>query len=599
MKFRTRLLLISGLAVAGAVALVTGAVSISARRAFESADQTRREALLDQFRRELDTQGADIGGKVARIAASDAVTRIAIEATRLEPDYSPWLNEAQSQAETFSLEFLDILTAAGDIVSSAHWPARFGYRSDWVNVPADAEEPKAFLIRIATPDGMATGLVAARASSAGAGRVYVAGGERLDAAFLASLHLAPGARVFLAWSPKEILGIGQAIAQPERLAPLVERVLASGKAATAVVQWTGDRTSAESFYGLPLARGANVLGVLMVGNSLRQEVLLEQSILRTGVIVGASGILLGVLLGWWVTERVTRPVELLAAGARSISSGDWNVRVEANSDDELGDLGRAFNHMTEQLIEQRDRALQAERVAAWRELARRLAHELKNPLFPLQITVENLQRARVSAQEQFEEIFRESTQTLLEELAQLNTIIGRFSDFARMPPPVLQPVNVNQLVEGVMKLFQAELSKDAQFSISGARRIEPRVDLDPSLPLIPADAEQLGRALRNLVLNAMDAMPEGGILSVRTRVCEAGVQIEVSDSGQGLTAEECERLFTPYYTTKQHGTGLGLAIVQSVVSDHHGRISVTSEPGKGATFVLELPSQAVAAGSAA
>jgi signal transduction histidine kinase len=134
-----------------------------------------------------------------------------------------------------------------------------------------------------------------------------------------------------------------------------------------------------------------------------------------------------------------------------------------------------------------------------------------------------------------------------------------------------------------MKLFEAELSSN------GARKIEVRSELDSSIPPIPADSEQLGRALRNLVLNAMDAMPEGGRLRVRTGASETGVQIEVSDSGQGLTAEECERLFTPYYTTKLHGTGLGLAIVQSVVSDHHGRISVTSEPGRGAAFVLDLP----------
>jgi signal transduction histidine kinase len=589
MKFRTRLLLISGLAVAGAVALVTGAVSISARRAFDRADQTRRDALLDQFRRELEMQGQEITRKVERVAASEPMTRIAIEATRSEPDYSAWLNEAQLQAETLSLDFLDLLAPNGDIVSSAHWPARFGYPSDWVSLPQDAVESSAFLTRIATPEGPATGLIAVRAAVAGDARAYVAGGKRLDAAFLSSLRLSPDARIFLAFSPKEILGIErpEALAKPEPFAKVVEQAFRSGQPSTATIQWTNDRVSAESFYALPLARGGNVLGVLLVGNSLREQVALERSILRTGVIVGASGILLGVLLGWWVTERVTRPVERLAAGARSISSGDWNVRVEAGTGDELGDLARAFNQMTEQLIAQRDRAIQAERVAAWRELARRLAHELKNPLFPLQITVENLQRAHGLDPAQFDEIFRESTGTLLAELAQLKTIIGRFSDFARMPAPVLRPVNVNEVVSGVMKLFEAELSSNR--ATNGARKIEVRAELDSSIPAIPADAEQLGRALRNLVLNAMDAMPEGGRLQVRTRASETGVQIEVSDSGQGLTAEECERLFTPYYTTKQHGTGLGLAIVQSVVSDHHGRISVSSQPGQGAAFVLDLP----------
>jgi signal transduction histidine kinase len=105
---------------------------------------------------------------------------------------------------------------------------------------------------------------------------------------------------------------------------------------------------------------------------------------------------------------------------------------------------------------------------------------------------------------------------------------------------------------------------------------------------VQADPEQMTRVLRNLILNAIDAMPQGGSLAVRTAALEAGVRLEVSDTGQGLSPEECERLFTPYYTTKTHGTGLGLAIVQSVVSDHGGRISVESTPGKGTTFRIDL-----------
>jgi signal transduction histidine kinase len=108
------------------------------------------------------------------------------------------------------------------------------------------------------------------------------------------------------------------------------------------------------------------------------------------------------------------------------------------------------------------------------------------------------------------------------------------------------------------------------------------------LPKVSADPEQMTRVLRNLILNAIDAMPQGGTLTVRTEARDGGARLEVSDTGQGLTPEECERLFTPYYTTKTHGTGLGLAIVQSVVSDHHGRISVESQPGRGTTFRLEL-----------
>jgi len=253
------------------------------------------------------------------------------------------------------------------------------------------------------------------------------------------------------------------------------------------------------------------------------------------------------------------------------------------SRDELGELARAFNSMTQELIGQRDRLLQAERVAAWRELARRLAHELKNPLFPLQITIETLQRAKEQAPGEFDEIFRESAATLLAELANLKSIVGRFSDFAKMPAPQLEAVELNEIVRGAVRLFAAQLRAGERAAI------EAEVECDPGLGAIQADPEQVTRALHNLILNAIDAMPEGGRLRLRTRRTEAGAQLEVSDTGQGLTKEECERLFTPYYTTKRHGTGLGLAIVQSVVADHRGKISVESEPGRGTTFRIELP----------
>jgi signal transduction histidine kinase len=152
-----------------------------------------------------------------------------------------------------------------------------------------------------------------------------------------------------------------------------------------------------------------------------------------------------------------------------------------------------------------------------------------------------------------------------------------------MPAPQLEPVDLNEIVRGAARLFDAQLRTGSHAPIAA------EVDCDPGLGMILADPEQVTRALDNLILNAIDAMPAGGTLRIRTRRAEGGAQLEVSDTGQGLTKEECERLFTPYYTTKRHGTGLGLAIVQSVVADHHGKISVESEPGRGAAFRIELP----------
>ncbi len=162
--------------------------------------------------------------------------------------------------------------------------------------------------------------------------------------------------------------------------------------------------------------------------------------------------------------------------------------------------------MTSQLVEQRERLVQAERVAAWRELARRLAHELNNPLFPLQLTVENMVRARHLPQEQCDEIFEEGTATLMAEIANLKTIIARFSDFSKMPKPQESNLDVREVMQRVLALFAPTLDQREQ-----PIALKTQIAADPLM--VSADAELLHRALSNLVLNAIDAMPDGGTLT--------------------------------------------------------------------------------------
>jgi signal transduction histidine kinase len=590
-SFRTRLLIVFVLTVVLAVGLVAWAVSESTRRAFEQLDAQRTEALVAQFRREFTRRGEEVARRVAAIGDAEATLRMALELSRPQPDYSLYVNDARGLAASHQLDFLELVANDGTIVSSAHWPARFGYKNEWVK-RLDAEKADAFLRREELQDGVALALMAVRVVSVGDHKFYIIGGQRLDREFLASLVLPAGMRALLyrnldaAFSPQALTDASGPLAQAEKLQPLIERVREQPREIVETVRWSSDAASAETIHAIPLLGGQNdLLGVLLVGSSRRELVAMQSFNRSVAILVCGVGVLLGVFFSWWAAARVTQPIEQLAAGARRVAAGDWQARVDVSSSDEIGELAGAFNQMTAQLAGQRERLVQTERVAAWRELARRLAHELKNPLFPLQITVENLQRARGQNLAQFDEVFRESTATLLAELENLKTILNRFSDFAKMPAPQLQAVEVNSTVRDVVKLFEA------QFSAVGRPPITPELYLGESVRPIQADPELLRRAVQNLVLNAMDAMPAGGTLTIRTAPSAAadGVRLTVSDTGTGLTPEECRRLFTPYYTTKQYGTGLGLAIVQSVVSDHGGRIAVESEPERGTTFIIDLP----------
>jgi nitrogen fixation/metabolism regulation signal transduction histidine kinase len=240
--------------------------------------------------------------------------------------------------------------------------------------------------------------------------------------------------------------------------------------------------------------------------------------------------------------------------------------------------------MTTELVSQRERLVQSERVAAWRELARRLAHELKNPLFPLQLTVENMIRAKKVSPEMFEEVFAEGVTALTDEIANLKTIIGRFSDFSKMPKPQVSELDMREVLARMIRLYGPSLAQRE-------RPIEIVAKTSAEALPVSVDAELMHRALSNLVLNAMDAMPDGGTLTIAALRNGNNVRITIADTGHGMTAEKCERLFTPYYTTKQEGTGLGLAIVQSVIADHHGTIVVESNPGSGTAFVIDLPAK--------
>jgi two-component system, NtrC family, nitrogen regulation sensor histidine kinase NtrY len=603
-SLRQKLLLLFSLTVAAAVAAVAWTVLVRIRDVFEKRDQEETALFVSQFQQEFLHRSAEVAAAVNRLAASESARAMAFQLAQ-SGDSAPYLTAAQTMAQDAQLNFLEIVGPDGNVISSAQWPAKFGFPE-----PAAAYVGQApFLKREDLPDGStALGLFAVRSVGDAASGVRLVGGERLDQDFLASLPITPGMTIGLysnadaynpdatsadrvanamapnapGFDPMRLAGVNGRLPGAIHYRSLVDAARKGGQQTSGIVNLTGNRADSLNATAIPLKDASgSVIAVLTVAISRRGMVEAQQRIRTIAYGVAGAGILLSIVFSLWIAARVSRPIEQLAHAAEEVAGGNWDVRVPEHGRDEVSVLAQSFNHMTGELTSQRERLVQSERVAAWRELARRLAHELKNPLFPLQLTVENLVRARALPPSEFDEVFRESTATLTAEIANLKKIVGRFSDFSKMPKPELERIEARDVVERVRALYASSSTIEAKIQI--------KVDVaDAPMPLM-ADPELLHRALSNLVLNAMDAMPDGGVVTISAHPKGETVELCVADTGEGLTPEECERLFTPYYTTKQYGTGLGLAIVQSVIADHAGTVTVESREGAGATFIITLP----------
>jgi two-component system, NtrC family, nitrogen regulation sensor histidine kinase NtrY len=590
MSLRQKLLLLFSLTIAVTVAAVAWIVLLRIRHVFEQRDQEETTLFVSQFQREFQSRSAEVAASVQRIAESDRARAIAVEFAQTG-DPAPYVNEAQAMAQEAHLDFLELIAPGGEIVSSAQWPARFGYPEP----EATAQAGGSFLKREDLPDGsQALGLFAIHAVRTGDRPLRILGGEKLDPAFLVGLPVAPGMTVGLyadaqsepaqkpsaEFDSRQFIAADGPVANAAAYKPLILSTLAAGRQSTSILYLTKSREESLNVTAIPLKNKAGQpLAALTVAISRGGMVAAQQQIRTTAYGVASGGMLLAIVFSLWIAARVSRPIEEMARASEAVAAGNWDVTVQERGHDELTVLARSFNHMTAELAAQRERLVQTERVAAWRELARRLAHELKNPLFPLQLTVENLSRARQLPEPEFDEVFQESTRTLGMEIANLKKIIGRFSDFSKMPRPQLERIDAADLVERVRALYATACGENVILQTHVA---------DGPMPL-DADPELLYRALSNLVLNAMDAMPNGGTVTISAKPAGSAIELTVGDTGEGLTPEECERLFTPYYTTKEHGTGLGLAIVQSIVADHAGTIAVESHAGSGAKFIISLP----------
>ena len=320
---------------------------------------------------------------------------------------------------------------------------------------------------------------------------------------------------------------------------------------------------------------------LILAYSHRDQIELQQQLMSILLIIGGVGLILVYIVSYIVGLQMTKPINQLAAGAAEIASGNLEQQVALQSRDEIGRLAGAFNQMTATLKTSLERQLAAERRAAWGDAARWVVHEIKNPLFPIRLSIENLQRAYRSGDTRptrFDGIFVQCTDIVIEEVERLQRLVDEFDQFARMPTPKRELSDLNPIVQSVVNLYAESVEN-----------IQIKGNLAPNLPRLSLDSEQITQALGNLIKNAIEAMPDGGTLNLSTQsVSEGQIQVKVQDTGIGMSSETLSQIFEPYYTTKDTGTGLGMAIVRRIITDHDGEIFVESEKGVGTTVSIEL-----------
>jgi len=301
---------------------------------------------------------------------------------------------------------------------------------------------------------------------------------------------------------------------------------------------------------------------------------------RRVLLAAVLFIMLGAGIGYYMAERIADPVNRLMRATRRIARGDLDARVLATSSDELQRLVDAFNQMAGDLQQQRAELARTNRLAAWADMARQVAHDIKNPLTPIQLNAEHMRRVHGDRGRPLGPVVDQCVTNILGQIRLLRQISAEFSSFATSPEPRPVETSLAGLVEEVVEPYRTGL----------AGRVALSTHVPASLPVVRIDRMLIGRALTNVIENALHAMPTGGTLAVDAALApDRMVQLRVSDTGIGMDDQAIAKIFEPYFSTKTIGTGLGLTIAKRNVEANGGLITVTSSPGRGTSVTMTLP----------
>jgi len=330
-------------------------------------------------------------------------------------------------------------------------------------------------------------------------------------------------------------------------------------------------------------QGDKSIIIVLSMNQLNQ-VVRETS--RTRLIwMAALGVLLIVVISVF-SYRLTRPITELAQAACRVTAGDLDFQVQATQRNEVGALAVTFNEMLAGLRNKREleeRLQRAERSAVVGRLASGIAHEIRNPLNFINLSIDHLREKFAPAPEAARAEYTHLLGMIKDEIARLNRMVSDFLSYGRPARLKLRELDARKLIEEVIGLVQVQAAQqNVKLTVQEAGG-------NDGSPHLKADAEQIKTCFSNLVINAIQAMPDGGALNITLRPRASDIEIEFADTGPGIAPEALAQIFEPYYSTKETGIGLGLPLTKKIIEEHSGQITIQSEPGAGATFIVTLP----------
>lgn len=311
--------------------------------------------------------------------------------------------------------------------------------------------------------------------------------------------------------------------------------------------------------------------------SFLRDTLVEQGVIWAGGVIFILVLtLISVQVARRLAQGISEPIHILTENMQRVADGNLDLQVEVAAKDEIAFLVRSFNKMITDLKSSREKLIQTERIAAWRDVARQISHEIKNPLTPIQINLYQLRKNLAPEQLKNNKI-ADLLAAIEEELQSMRRLADEFSEFARMPEVVLKETDLNAIIHTSITLFEAE-----------SRKVTFHLSLDETLPSLPLDRDQIRRALNNLIKNAMDASDQGDRIEISTRyqVEAKKIELQIKDHGKGMSPEVLAKATQPYFTTKKYGTGLGLFLVGKILTDHGAKLDIISQEDKGTTITI-------------